>query len=595
MTTPGTTGASVTDASTTDASKADVIAPSVLEAMIAALPHGVSVYGPDRRLVMFNDAYARIMEGAPITVGEHMSDILRRFAESGELGPGDPTEFLRIEMGFQLNRPQMRQRVRPNGTVLDVRTAPLPDGGHLSVITDITAIFRAEEEARNRSAVLETMLGTMRHGVMLFGSDRRLIAANQLAARLAGHEPDDLVPGTLHNDLVQRQFDKGEFGEGAEAQALLGMALYRDRTIPSRHTRRGTNGRILEIAFDPTADGGFVISYADITPLAHAEEEAQQRAEIQRYMLDNLRVGVQMYDADGRLLAFNALAETLAGLPHGALRTGRLIDDIFREAARSGHLDPDHAERVLKEDHSTPLRYRQRRADGTILDVRSDPTPDGGFVVALTDVTQLAKAETEAERRSQMMQAMLDNIRHGIVLFDAEGRVLAANALASSLTGLPAETPLEGLTIAELGARQAETGEISADEKLQFDNHRASTTMLAGRYERTRSNGMVLTVTTDPTPGGGFVRTYADVTEDHRIRAELETARAAAEGTSLANTRLIASLMDKMHAKLTVIVRMSEALQADAASAAAAEPARAILRASQDLLTLVNGKTDRPS
>ena len=305
-------------------------------------------------------------------------------------------------------------------------------------------------------------------------------------------------------------------------------------------------------------------------------------------MLDNLRVGVQMYDADGRLLAFNALAETLAGLPHGALRTGRLIDDIFHEAARSGQLDPDYAERILRDDRTTPLRFRQRRTDGTILEVWSDPTPDGGFVVALTDVTKLATAEAEAERRSQMMQAMLDNIRHGIVLFDAEGRVLAANALANSLTGLPAEVPLEGMTIGELGARQAETGEISAAEKPRFHEQRASIAIRAGRYERTRPNGVVLTVTTDPTPAGGFVRTYADVTEDHRIRAELETAREAAEGTSRANARLIASLMDEMRAKLTVIVSMSEALQTGAVLSGEQEPARAILRASQDLLALVN-------
>ncbi|HYF07627.1 MAG TPA: PAS-domain containing protein, partial [Acetobacteraceae bacterium] len=146
-----------------------------LDGALEALPHGVCVYGPDRRLVMANRAYGLIMAGAEVTPGEHMADIVRRRAEAGEYGPGDPEEIARIQLGFPLNRPQARQRMRPDGTAIDVRTAPLPDGGHISVVTDITAIYRAEEEARRRTTILEMMLETTRHGIMLFGPDRRLV------------------------------------------------------------------------------------------------------------------------------------------------------------------------------------------------------------------------------------------------------------------------------------------------------------------------------------------------------------------------------------------------------------------------------------
>ena len=82
--------------------------------------------------------------------------------------------------------------MRANGTVLDIRTAPLPDGGHISVVTDITALWRAEEEARRRAALLETAMGSMRHGLVVYGPDRRVVAANALASHAwPGMRPGD--------------------------------------------------------------------------------------------------------------------------------------------------------------------------------------------------------------------------------------------------------------------------------------------------------------------------------------------------------------------------------------------------------------------
>ena len=73
-------------------------------------------------------------------------------------------------MSFDISRPQGRRRVRPNGTALDVRTAPLPDGGHISVVTDISALVQAEAAARHARDVAETankaksrFLATMSH------------------------------------------------------------------------------------------------------------------------------------------------------------------------------------------------------------------------------------------------------------------------------------------------------------------------------------------------------------------------------------------------------------------------------------------------
>ena len=162
----------------------------MLHSILEAIPHGVCVYGADHRVTMFNRAYTQVMAGAPLSVGDHLEDVIRRRAAAGEYGPGATDEIFAQQMAFDVTRPQMRKRRRPNGMTLDVRTTPLPDGGYISVVTDITALTEAEAEVSRRADELAVMLSNIRHGVLLWGPHRRLVASNAVAAELL-----DLPPG----------------------------------------------------------------------------------------------------------------------------------------------------------------------------------------------------------------------------------------------------------------------------------------------------------------------------------------------------------------------------------------------------------------
>ncbi len=142
----------------------------LLDQVLLAVPHGICVYGPDRRVSMFNQTYQEVMAGAPLQIGDHLVEVIRRRAEAGEYGGGQPDEVFVRQMSYDIGRPQTRRRVRPNGSAIDVRTAPLPDGGHISVVTDISALVQAEAEARHAKDVAEAankaksrFLATMSH------------------------------------------------------------------------------------------------------------------------------------------------------------------------------------------------------------------------------------------------------------------------------------------------------------------------------------------------------------------------------------------------------------------------------------------------
>lgn len=450
----------------------DVLHASGLEGVLDALPHGICLWGADGRVVRLNDAYLRLMEGASLRVGDHMSDVVRRRARAGEYGPGDPEAIYAREMARDLSRPQARRRVRANGTALDVHTVPMPDGGHMSVVTDVTELWRAEEEARNRAVLLETAMSSMRHGLVVYGPDQRVRAFNALAPRLAGHAPHEVWSGQSLDELISSLHALGRLGAEPGATRLVEAARAIDRSKPHRTVRR------------------------------------------------------------------------------------------------------------------TP--------DGQVLEVSSDPTPDGGFIITHVDITAVARAEAEAKDRAAVLQVMLENMRHGICLFDAEARIVTANALAANMSGLPPDAFRPGRHISELRAQQVAAGELVEGWRPPHaaPDDRTPTMKAPDHYVRPSPSGRMIEVSTDHTPDGGYVRTYTDVTEDRRIRGELERARVAAEAASDAKSRFLATMSHELRTPLAAVIGFAEALLDSPPPEDAAEYATSVRDAGRHLLALIEDILD---
>jgi signal transduction histidine kinase len=249
---------------------------TLLDSILDNVPHGICVYGPDRRVRMFNRTYAEVMQGAPLAVGDHLETVIRRRAEAGEYGPGDTSAVIAEQMAHDIGRPQMRRRRRPNGTAVDVRTAPLPDGGHISVVTDVTQLTEAESEASRRAEQMEVMLGSIRHGITLWSADRTVVAANAKASELLGHPPGVLVPGRSLQEMIDHLLARGELGEGPDAIARGETLAARDWGRVYRRALVTAAGRVLEARSDPTPDGGFVSTFTDITEARAAEQELRR-------------------------------------------------------------------------------------------------------------------------------------------------------------------------------------------------------------------------------------------------------------------------------------------------------------------------------
>ncbi|MCB4824255.1 PAS-domain containing protein [Roseicella aerolata] len=498
---------------------------AMLDGVLASLPHGVVVFDRDGRVAMVNAAHQAIMAGAEAAVGEHREAIARRRAEQGEYGPGDPHALALAHLNAPPRRLAPRQRTRPDGKVIDIRYAPMPDGGTVQVTTDITALHAARTEATARAGLLQAMLDNMRHGIALFGPDRRLLAANTLSSTLSGTPLEAALPGTPFEEVVAAQCRAGAFGSGPAAQAEAARIIGLDRAHPARYERTTPEGRTIEIESDPTPDGGFVVTWTDVTARARAEAKANQRTAIQAVMLDVIRHGIQLFGPDRRLIAANRLAATLSGAPEEALRPGTTHAEVLRlqQAAGVFGSGPEAEATVqwmLAMDRAQPIRYQRRNPAGRLIEVVSDPTPDGGFAITFSDITPLAAAEAAAASRAAMLQTALDNMRHGLLIYGPDSRLQAVNALALDLAGLAPEDVVPGVTLETLIRRQRDRGHFGPEPQatVMMEAMLAVDRTRSGRSERTLPDGRRVEVFSEPTPDGGFVVSFTDVTA--RVRAE---------------------------------------------------------------------------
>jgi signal transduction histidine kinase len=574
----------VTDIRALAAAEAEARAQAaLLRALVENLPIGARLYDASERLVAFNDLGVRLVGLAPgeLRLGMTAAEVIALQEGKGEFAsaPG----FLPSIAGLDRRRPLLYRRTRPDGTVLEVRSGPMPGGGFLVTLQDVTPLVRAEEEARARAELLRAMIDNSEAGVLLFDAEERLAAANAAAMRLEGIGEEDLARRLSRRDLLERVAARGGFaGPGtsqAEAMALP-AASRRD------YRRRAADGSVVDVSARPMPGGGFVVTLRDVTQLARAEEEARHRAALLQGMIENASYGIMLYDAAHRFVAGNALALRLIGLDPAAIRPGVAYADILAEQVARDEFDEATRQMLLAVDRSRPHGYRRVRTDGTVLDIESKPMPDGGFVISFIDVTALVRAEAEARQRAALQAAMLDNMRHGLALFDADSRVIAANPLAARLTGLPPEAFRPGASMAELRAAQIAAGEFTEAEAETRGFAALDSTPL--RYTRRRPDGSIIEVTTDRTPEGFFVRTYSDVTEDRRIRADLEAARAAAEAAARAKSRFLATMTHELRTPLNAVIGFADLLKTPQPAEAVAEYAGLIADAGRELLGLID-------
>jgi len=117
-----------------------------------------------------------------------------------------------------------------------------------------------------------------------------------------------------------------------------------------------------------------------------------ENPELDSVLLAHIDVGVIMVDALGFITCANEKAALLLGVPTDCLRPGAAYADlrqwVMERSEQTGNNDSDfsYGSYAWPEEKILPDRFDWHVSNGTIVEQRSTPLPDGGSVHTLTDV-----------------------------------------------------------------------------------------------------------------------------------------------------------------------------------------------------------------
>ncbi len=163
-----------------------------------------------------------------------------------------------------------------------------------------------------------------------------------------------------------------------------------------------------------------------------------------------------------------------------------------------------------------------------------------GGQMSLADVTRLLDEGAQSLRFSrQLLAATFENVDSGISVVDAEMNLVAWNSRYLDIFAYPPGLVQVGTPVAELIRHNARHGDFGPGE-VEFHVAKRLEHMRRGTphvFERRRNDGRVIKTVGGPMPGGGYVMSFTDVTEEARIREELETTLAGLESRVAERTR----------------------------------------------------------
>jgi signal transduction histidine kinase/CheY-like chemotaxis protein/HPt (histidine-containing phosphotransfer) domain-containing protein len=177
--------------------------------ILANIPVGLSVMDNKLNLVVDNQQFRTLLEFPDSLFAREtvtFESIIRFNALRGEYGDGDRETIIHnIVERARTAQAHRFQRQRGDGRTLEVRGAPMPDGGFVTTYSDITELTRATEAAQEASRSKSQFVANMSHEI---------------------RTPMNAILGMLKllhsTDLSSRQLDYTAKAEGA-AKSLLGL------------------------------------------------------------------------------------------------------------------------------------------------------------------------------------------------------------------------------------------------------------------------------------------------------------------------------------------------------------------------------------
>ena len=160
---------------------------------------------------------------------------------------------------------------------------------------------------------------------------------------------------------------------------------------------------------------------------------------------------------------------------------------------------------------------------------------------------RLATSEAMLLRANVTIDAALNNISQGLVMFDSSTRMMVSNKRYLEMYGLSPEVVRPGCTLRELLNLRVTTGTFRSDEVEQNISDLAAAVSQGNIFSAITNlnDGRAISIVNHPLEGGGWVATHDDITEAKRAAAQISYEAHVDALTGLPNRKVFYEQMEQ--------------------------------------------------
>ena len=406
------------------------------------------------------------------------------------------------------------------------------------------------------AALIDAGLDPRDIGFAIFDKNLKLLTSNRAFRTLRGYPTTLIKPGTDIIEFYRFNAERGDYGPGdGEAQAISRMERIKQRRLHQLDYQL-TSGRILNIRYAPTPEGGLVLSYSDITAAKRIESEIKRKEAQLQVALDNMP-GALVYTDDAlNIVVCNNRFADMYPAPRKLLQPGQPYPNFLHYLAEHGYYGEGDVEtlvarRVESLRNPTGIAFEDHAPNGNVYRVVRRKIGAGGAVTVITDITELKYAEQNLTRKEAQLHVSLDNMPGALVHTDDELNVVICNDRFAEMYPVPRELLQPGRPYPDFLRYLAEHGYYGEGDVE---------TLVARRVESLRNptgiafedhtpDNRVYQVVRRRAASGGTVTTMTDITELKRSEQAQFVAKQRAEDANrlvMEKNRILESLSSKL-------------------------------------------------
>jgi diguanylate cyclase (GGDEF)-like protein/PAS domain S-box-containing protein len=274
--------------------------------------------------------------------------------------------------------------------------------------------------------------------------------------------------------------------------------------------------------------------------------------------INHLSLGIVVFDEKREVIFCNDRYREMYGLSPEQVQPGTPTRELIQHRLKLGlkvQLTPDdYIRERLGRDIALDTTV-QEFTDGRIIAYTVYPMPGGGGMATHEDITEreelnarlkkqyeLGREQEETLRvRNFQFDTAINNMSQGLCFFDSDHRLIVCNDRFVEMYDIAPERVSPGMSLIEIVDLRFEAGSFPAmtrDEYLRWRTNVAVSNEAKDSIVELM-NGRTFKIRHRPMPGGGWVATHEDITEQRQSEVKIEYMAHHDALTDLANRVLL--------------------------------------------------------